>query len=497
LLRYRNSPFYLDLFRFTFLILSLFFFYFFFNEARTLPPAWPDEVLFYSPSLQLAQHGRLVTDVLIGLIPGMETKTLWMPPGYLLLSAFFLKIFDSSLMTVRTLSFLSIYLSAVLFLYLLYKLKFEKIPMILGFATIIFEPLFFRFGVPARMEGLTLLFFIGSLLIASSDLKYQIRGFVSGLLLSFSVLTHPFAASLGLTTLYLLIHDNQKRGYSIIYFLFGGILPILGWIYYISPDWDLFVIQFGAQLVRKKALFSTFDLITKLKIFIFGFAYSKIRIIIILSQLSIMTIFSFQLWKHRETLPKRFGLYWIWILSVLISIYSSSEGWYVIYFLFPFALGMAILSEQKYIGIKLTLFGIVISVFGWFHFIFLHHVKTNSELIQTQHFERIYASLKEYKKIYVQAIPDPYFYLKEKNPEIEILEFIPGELSIPSEIFRKTISEQEAFIFYNEELKNQAIGDFLKENPDWIREEWEIPVPTQHWLAYKTIIYKKPKPNFE
>lgn len=225
----------------------------------------------------------------------------------------------------------------------------------------------------------------------------------------------------------------------------------------------------------------------------FGFAYAKIRIIIIAIQVFLITLFSHQRWTKGETLTKQFVLYWIWMLSVIISIYSSSEGWYVIHFLFPFALGMAIISEQKMIGVRLAIFGILISLAGWFHFIYLHHIKFNTEQILEEHFEKIYSSLGSYEKIYVQAIPDPYFYLKAKNPNLKILEFIPGELSIPSDVFRQTISEQDAFIFYNEDLINVAIKNFLEEHKDWIREEWAIPVPPQHWLAFKTIIYKKPR----
>ncbi len=449
--------------------------------------------MFFSPSAQLANTGHLRTDVLIGLIPGMETKTLWMPPGYLLLSAIFLKFLPNTLITVRLLSFFATYFAAVSFLFLLRKLKFNKISTILAFATILFEPLLFRFGIAARMEGVTILFFILSLLVVVSSFSPNIRGFFCGLLFSFSFLSHPFTASLGLIPLYLLLFKNERKISSLILFLFGITLPLLGWVFYIYPDFDLFVVQFGAQLIRKKALFATFDIITKIKIFFFGFAYSKIRILIIFLQLLLLFLLSYQAWKKKENLPKNFGLYWIWILSVLISIYSSSEGWYVIHFLFPFALGTAIISEQEPIGLKLALFGIFISIAGWFHFIYLHHIKTDSEQILEEHFSRIYHSVENHQKIYIQAIPDPYFYLKDKNPNYQMREFIPGELSIPSEIFKTTISEQDAFIFYNEDLMNEAVRDFLNQNPDWIKEEWSIPVPSQHWLAFKTIIYKKPK----
>ncbi len=457
-----------------------------------LPPVWPDEVLFFSPSQELANNGILKTDVLVGLIPGMEKKTLWMPPAYMLNSALFLKIFPQTLSTVRLLSALTIFLSAITFLFLLRKLKFNNISVTIGFATIIFEPLFFRFGIPARMEGMTILFFLLSAYTTFTTKDPFLRGLISGLFFSIACLSHPFALSLGLVIIYLLYLDNPNKYRTFVYFILGAIIPFFAWLLYISPDWDLLIMQFGAQLVRKKALFSTFSLIDKIKIFSYGFAFSKIRIFLILIQLLLIGIFSRQIFKQRKILPIKFNLFWIWILSVIISIYSSSEGWYVIHFLFPFALGMSILSEQRIVGLKVAIFGILLSVTGWFQIINLHHIQTDSDQILTNHFERIYDSLKDHNRIYVQSIPDPYFYLKSKQPNKEILEFIPGELGIPSHRFLETIGTRDAFIFYRDDLKSQAISDFLIQHPDWIREEWDIPVPAQHWLAYKTIIYKKP-----
>ncbi|MDZ4724978.1 MAG: glycosyltransferase family 39 protein [Leptospira sp.] len=480
------------MFPFTLFLLTSFYFFFFFSLVETLPPVWPDEVLFFSPSSQFSNFGILKTDVLIGLIPGMELKTLWMPPGYLLISSLFLKIFPQTLFTIRFVSFLTTLLSAYAFIFLLKRFKFSNISISIAFATILFEPLLFRFGIPGRMEGTTILFFLISLLFATSRLNNIWRSILSGLFLAFSTLSHPFTASLGFVVLYPLLVGNEKKIQSLLLFTIAGLLPFLGWLYYIYPDWELFLIQFGSQLVRKKALFESFDLLTKLKIFSFGFAYSKIRLLIIGFQLILLILFTYQIKKAKLSIPYRFNFFWLWIICVFFSIYSSSEGWYVIHFLFPFAFGMAILSEQKYIGIKLALFGILISVIGWFYIINIHYIKSNSDLILQNHFQKIYESVKNYKKIYVQSIPDPYFYLKSKNPNQQILEFIPGELEIPSEVFKNTIAEQEAFIFYNEDLKNQAIKEFLIQNPEWIREEWDIPVSSNHWLAYKTIIYRKP-----
>lgn len=57
--------------------------------------------------------------------------------------------------------------------------------------------------------------------------------------------------------------------------MFGGVIPVLGWIIYIHPNWDWFQIQFGAQLTRKQNLLKTFTLIDKIKIFRLDLVFLK------------------------------------------------------------------------------------------------------------------------------------------------------------------------------------------------------------------------------
>ena len=64
-----------------FFFLSLILFSFFSILFHTnIPVIWPDEVLFFNPSWELSHNGIMRTSVLDGLIPGMDTHTLWMPP---------------------------------------------------------------------------------------------------------------------------------------------------------------------------------------------------------------------------------------------------------------------------------------------------------------------------------------------------------------------------------------------------------------------------------
>ncbi|EMO24750.1 hypothetical protein LEP1GSC170_4957 [Leptospira interrogans serovar Bataviae str. HAI135] len=75
----------------TWFILAILIFFFLWtshNNRLEFPPVWPDEVLFFSPSQDFAEFGTFRTQVLEGLIPGMEKTTLWMPPLYFFQAVF-------------------------------------------------------------------------------------------------------------------------------------------------------------------------------------------------------------------------------------------------------------------------------------------------------------------------------------------------------------------------------------------------------------------------
>lgn len=76
---------------------------------------WPDEVLFFSPAFELGINGIMRTNVLNGLIPGMDTHTLWMPPAYILLLAGVFQFFQQNYLPQD-----SLVLSLVLVLYFLF-----------------------------------------------------------------------------------------------------------------------------------------------------------------------------------------------------------------------------------------------------------------------------------------------------------------------------------------------------------------------------------------
>lgn len=472
----------------SFWFISLVYFFHVGINLGVFPVIWPDEVLFYSPAVSFSQSGELKTEVLKGLIPGMESKTLWMPPLYLLFSGLTFTIFPDSILTPRLTNVCLVYFTAFGFYHFLKRISISEVSAQIAFVSILWEPLVFRFGTVARMEALTAFCFILSLLFATNSNRNKWNPFLAGVFLSFSALSHPFGAFFGLVSLFLVYQNFGIRG--IVYFILAGILPILGWILYIHPNWEWFQIQFGAQLTRKQNLLKTFTFFDKIKIFSFGFGFSKLRLVLILMELSILAWLTYQFYERKKTLSSKWILFWLWIGSVFFALYSSSEAWYVFHIMFPLSFGMALLAEEKSIVKQVPIFGIILSLAAMFYITHLHWYKTDAGEILKAHFQNIEVSLANSKAVYLQSLPDPYFDLKSKRPDLDILEFIPGELEIPSETFLKTIHSRDSFVFYDESLINEAIKDYLKKG-NWIRVEWEIPVPSNHWLHYKTIVYTR------
>lgn len=471
-------------------ITFLFFFQVWINQG-SLPVIWPDEVLFFSPAYSLATQNVMATEVLDGLIPGMESKTLWMPPNFIIILGSLLKVFPDSLLVGRYLNIFSFFCSALIFIKILDFWGFDLKQKLCGYCLILWEPLLFRFGGAGRMEGLTALFFLLSLYLAISKRDNIISIFFSGFFVSMSFLAHPIGGSLGLVSfLYLILNEPKKIKTSLL-FGTGAVLPIVFWIAYIHPDWNLFLIQFGSQLTRKKTLFESFTWLDKVKVFAYGFTFSKLKLSLFFIQLGIIGYLTISDFKKFGKFTHQSIFYWIWISVVFFSLYSSSEGWYVVHSLFPLAFGFVYLYKQLPIGKYIMLGAISLTYFGLIYNHYIHWQKYDTISIQNEQFSKLGELLQNSKNIYIQSIPDPYFYLRSKIPGAKLYEFIPGELEIPTTAYQNTIRSMDAFVFYEESLMNQTIKSHLSESKDWRRVHWQIPVSSEHWMNFKTTVFIK------
>lgn len=428
------------------------------------PPVWPDEVLFYSPSLDFAWNGTLRTDVSVGLIRGMETKTLWMPPLFFLSNGAVIRFFGEGLDNLRLFAAVLTIANVWIFWFLLKAFDFSIRARLGASILLLTDLLFLRVGWTARMEALCLFWALLSLSVLAFHARTnsplsQTKAFLSGFFLGLSFLSHPFGAIFGVPAL-ILIH--QGKGWRAWSFWLGGALPILGWLFWIHPNWDLFRYQFGAQFGRKKDLFQSFSPITKIKVLLGGYEGPGYRLFFYLALL-------YGFWVARGEIKDRMAsafFFFLWTLSILFFLVLSTEYYYVMYLCVPISALGGLFFERirsrrvQFIAAILIFSNLAILLNAYRRIGF-----ANPEFdLGDRFYESMRPEIKSSKKIYLQAIPDPYFKIKKEFPNIQISEFIPGELPLPKEDFYGNLDSFDTFVFSEGQKRNEHVQAYLDEN---------------------------------
>ncbi|TGK11418.1 UDP phosphate-alpha-4-amino-4-deoxy-L- arabinose arabinosyl transferase [Leptospira fletcheri] len=437
-------------------------------SGTEFPPVWPDEVLFYAPSWDFSVNGSFRTLVLEGLIRGMETKTLWMPPLFFIVNGAVLSVFGGGLETLRFFS-ASVSLGSIwLFWLLLREVGYSPRARLGACLLLGTDLLFLRVGWTARMESLCLFWALACFWVLSRKADWGrgntgilsgFEGFLAGFFLGLSFLSHPFAAVFGIPVLFLI---HKARGWKVWSFWFGGACVLFSWLIWIHPNWDLFAYQFGAQFGRKRELFQTFSPVTKLKVLLGGYESPGSRI-------WFYSALALGLWVVRRELLERKVLaffFFLWFSAVLLFLVLSTEYYYVMYLCIPLsALGGFFFERIRSRRIQYVA---ALLVFCNLYVLFYAYRKigfANRDFdLGSKFSEALITELKGSKKIYLQAIPDPYFRIAEALPEARIMEFIPGELPIPAEDFSATLDTVDAFVFSEGQKRNEVVQKFLTEN---------------------------------
>jgi hypothetical protein len=319
--------------------------------------------------------------------------------------------------------------------------------------------------------------------------------FLSGICLSLSFLSHPFGIVHSIPVLFLLYQRDKLNIKNLSLYAFAGLLPIAAWGIYVIPNWDLFVVQFGAQLSRKNELLGKFTWVDKVKIIFSVYKFPMVKLVLFATTIGL--VFFRQRVATRclndfKKSPESFFL--VWLFTILAFLFISSESWYVFHIVIPFTLLLSALVENQKIIFRIFLglsFSYNLLITSWVPFsnYFIYKSPEKTE----EFFHLIEKEVERKNNIYLQAIPDPYFYLRKKFPEKTLHEFIPGELSavqttnpdgsekksllkelgiskenykIDASFYKETIHKQEVFLFYNENLMNDYIRAYLAKNTD-------------------------------
>lgn len=454
-----------------FLIIILYFIlHFFYNEIY--PPIWPDEVLFSSAAKNLALGNDFKTDVLEGIIYGMDQATLWITPLYIILLSSLYYFTGESLFIGRTFSFVIGILNLIIFYKLLNHITTNKKISIFFVFLLAIEYSFLRGSNIIRMEILNLFFILCSVYFLEK------KSFFSGLFIGLAGLTHPISIFL---VLFVFFYFKNLKDILKIFFI--AFLIMSPWFFYAIYYWDIFQFQFLAQLTRKTTHYEFQSLIYFFKV-IGGQFQSKINFFLVFSFFIFVFIVGIYFFKFYEK------KYFFLNLVVIFTVFFSSESWYVIY-LFPFMLmhlGSYINLNKNIKWISLIISFILIGFIQIIILIKLFKIKNEYKEEYNQWIFFLNQNLKECNSIYLFTIPDPYFHL-EKNKIYK--EFPPYGL-LKSDFGKNynlvrlnTFKQIDCFVISDKEKKDKELENFLMNN-----KFQKIPYPEMKFLP-NGYIYKK------
>lgn len=418
-------------------------------NSSILPLGWPDEALFSAPAAALAERGVFSTSVLVGLIPGMETATLWNSPLYMVLTALPYTITGESRVVARLVSFVLACIALAIFAAVTRRLipLRPSLHLVLPIL-LVFDLTFQRAANTARMDMLTLCWFLGALYFLIRDYQNAIgespyvqtwmdrrsgtlpllAGFCTGA----AALSHPIAVLL----LPIALVWTLPRWRSLLWGVLGTVIVFSFWLPYIFEHIQIFCVQFIAQLVRKKDILSFFGGDTGGVFKVFAAQYGGRGFLMILAGLMVMVVAVAGLRRviqlRRDFFSAIFVRLYVTFAIVFALVLLSSEAWYPLY-VGPVLLWTAVAlwaqanSPRGIERVALVFSGLAL-VIGTLVFTVREHF-VNGTPAQVERFENLaLEAARDCRTIYLRVRPDPYFLYRDQYPEVEVLEFIPGKL---------------------------------------------------------------------
>jgi len=233
----------------------------------TLPAVWPDEGLFADPALSLLEQGRLATTLVGDLVPGMASRTYWMPPLYFLYLALVFAVSGASIFVMR-LSSVAMGLALACIVWRIGRCLLPRgrdaawawLPV----ALLLVDVLYIRASLIARMELLTLVWVLLAFDQASRflDRRRPLHAILAGACSGLACLSHPIglAAPVTVAIIWVTMARSTRehaadwpatRTGAALLLLTALALTLTPWVWYVWQDVPLFVDQVGRQLSRK------------------------------------------------------------------------------------------------------------------------------------------------------------------------------------------------------------------------------------------------------
>lgn len=216
----------------------------------SFPPVNVDEASFFSPAYSLAKHGVLSSDVHQSFLPGASRFTYWMPPLYLFILGYFLKLMGVTILNGKILSIIFTCVSA----FTLASISKDRYIKLSAAALFLICPFIIITSAFIRVEALAILLIIFSIVAV----KYHSSEYLLGIIAGLGIMTHPLLMPVAAGLALVMITRGIK---PFLFFSLIVLVIITPYLFYIFKDVELFKEQMILQFSRKsKAHFSDLKL---------------------------------------------------------------------------------------------------------------------------------------------------------------------------------------------------------------------------------------------
>lgn len=424
-----------------------------------VPPVWPDEAIFMDTVLTFLKSGKMATNIFGGAIPGLEQRALWYPPFYFYLLAGWVSVFGSTIEMMRLLSVLFSF-GSLIFLYEIVMELFKEIKLdLLAVILMTLDFWFIQISGVGRMDSLSIFLLIITLFLFIKYIhkKESHYLFYTGIACGMGIITHPLG--LIMPTVVVLFILLSKDPYKIklstlVKIALPIVISLFLWLFTIGQHLNLFFLQYRLQFERKAAatpyaylLFSN-DNIWKVIFFLYFFVAAGLFIQILIKR------------KSRDILIF-IGL----IISTMV-IMLGKEMWYLAYFQPFITLALVSLFSDK---TNKPQFFVISGIIALLILSNCKILNDNLNKINQNNFNYhsytglIREKLPEKGTIFLSAIPDPYFDLKNTT-QLTYYEF--PTVPVSASAYRKLLDSSDYIVVNNAFGFNTELKEYIKKNID-------------------------------
>jgi 4-amino-4-deoxy-L-arabinose transferase-like glycosyltransferase len=467
-----------------------------------VPPVWPDESLFGAPAIDLVRRGKMGTQLLAEVLPGIGERTYWMPPVYFVALAGVFKIFGVSITVMRGFTLAASLAVIALTLLLAAELGAGLWGVVVSFSILALHELFESTLVVGRMESLVMLFLFGAAWLVARELNRSeqkpMRAWVfagAGLLSGLAAMTHPFGI-VGCAALAAIVLLHSPRSTSFVrriqllsFAALFAVLTVVPWGLYILQSPADFKAQFGSQMARKATAVAAagfYDMLC------FNLGHFSLKGWVLGALFIVISFAGYVLCGAKKR--GAWAVFWFQAL-ILAMLLTTREVWYPAYLVPLSAIGLGVMtnpSATRHLRRGLAVLLCLIAWGGTGYWLIrgaLHRLHESVDMAEThvsptaylKWGEEISQVLPAGKRVLIASIPDPTFWLFSRE-DLTLRHFSP--VAIGPKLYEQYVASAD-YIVVSDNPTDGIVGPYARSHGHLLKVV-ELPEDP----LYKAYIYQ-------